>query len=104
MNPGSLNERIILKYPTSSSIDKYGQSVMVYASQSLWSGVRRQGGGETNANGYIVNTATYVFTLRENDNITEKGIITFEGNDYNIVYLDKNPFAGYTKATGERRN
>jgi SPP1 family predicted phage head-tail adaptor len=104
MNPGLLDERIVLKYPTSSSIDRYGQSIMVYASQSLWTNVKKQGGGENNANGYIVNTATYIFTLRENDNITEKGIITYDGNDYNIVYLDENPFNGYTNATGERRN
>jgi SPP1 family predicted phage head-tail adaptor len=104
MNPGLLDERIVLKYPTSSSIDRYGQSIMYYASQSLWCRIKKDGGGENNNNGYVVNTATYTFTLRENTNITEKAVITYDSNDYNLVYIDEQPFKGYTIATGERRN
>jgi SPP1 family predicted phage head-tail adaptor len=94
----------VLEYPTSSSIDKFGQSIMTYASQSLWANVKKQGGGENTTNGYIYNNATYIFTLRSNDNISEKSNITYDGNKYNIVYLDKIVFDGYTRLTGERRN
>ena len=104
MNPGNLRERIVLEYPTSSSIDRFGQSIMTYASSSLWSAVKKNGGGETNTNGYIVNTATYIFTLRENANITEKANITYDSNKYNIVYIDDEKVSGITYVTAERRN
>jgi hypothetical protein len=104
MNPGQLDERIVLKYPTSSSIDRYGQSIMTYGSASLWANVKKESGTETNAGGYIYNTATYKFTLRNNTNISEKAIITYNTNDYNLVFIDEEPFDGYTIIIGERRN
>ena len=104
MNPGLLDERVTIEYPTSSSIDRFGQSIMTYASQSLWANIKKQSGTETSTNGFIYNTATYVFTFRDNANITEKTNITYDGNKYNIVYLDEMPYAGYIKVTGERRN
>ena len=104
MNPGLLDEKITLEYPTSSSIDRYGQSIMTYASQSLWANVKKNSGGETTINGYVYNTATYVFTLRENNNINEKANITYASNKYNIVYVDELVYDGYIKITGERRN
>jgi SPP1 family predicted phage head-tail adaptor len=104
MDPGRLDERIVLKYPTSSSIDRFGQSIMAYSSQSLWVNVKKESGTETNAGGYIYNTANYKFTLRANEYITEKAIISYDSNDYNIVYVDEQPFEGYTIVNGERRN
>ena len=104
MNPGNLRERIVLEYPTSSSIDRFGQSIMTYASSSLWAAVKKNSGGETNNNGYIVNTATYTFTLRENDNVTEEANITYDGNKYNITYVDDEKVSGIIYVTGERRN
>jgi SPP1 family predicted phage head-tail adaptor len=104
MNPGLLDEKIMLEYPTSSSVDRFGQSIMNYASQSLFANVKKQGGGENTNNGYIYNTATYIFTLRDNANVTEKANITYDGNKYNVVYVDELVYDGYVKVTGERRN
>jgi SPP1 family predicted phage head-tail adaptor len=104
MNPGLLDEKITLEYPTSSSVDRYGQSIMTYASQSLFANVKKNSGGETTINGYVYNTATYVFTLRENNNINEKANITYASNKYNIVYVDELVYDGYVRVTGERRN
>lgn len=102
MNPGKLSDRIVLKYPTSSSLDRFGQTTFAYASSSLWSNVKTQSGTEINSNGIIFTNATYIFTIRETANATEKAYITFEGKDYNIVFIDE-PFEGYLKLTGERR-
>lgn len=104
MNPGLLDERVTIEYPTSSSLDKFGQTILTYASQSLWANVKKLNGSETNNGGVIYNTATYVFTLRDNDNITEKTNITYDNNKYNIVYVDQIVYDGYVKVTGERRN
>ena len=103
-NPGRLNERIVMKYPTSSSIDRFGQSIMTYSSASLWTNVKKESGTETSNGGYIYATATYKFTLRNNTNISEKSIITYNSNDYNLVFIDGKPFTGYTVVIGERRN
>jgi len=103
-NPGKLDERIVMKYPTSSSIDRFGQSIMTYSSSSLWTNVKKESGTETSNGGYIYNTATYKFTLRSNTNISEKAIITYNSNDYNLVFIDEEPFDGYTMVIGERRN
>lgn len=104
INPGLLNQRIVLKYPTSASVDVYGQSILTYASSSLWSQVTKQGGGEVNNNGYVVNTANYLFVVRTNSNITEKASITYDGNIYNITFLDVIPGTGITNISTERRN
>jgi SPP1 family predicted phage head-tail adaptor len=104
MNPGLLQDRILLKYPTSSSVDRFGQSILAYASQSLWCNVRTVNGGENDANGYIYNSANYEFTLRDNSNITEKATITFDSKDYNIVYISTYVKGEFVKVTGERRN
>lgn len=103
-NPGKLDERIVMKYPTSSSIDRFGQSIMTYSSSSLWANVKKESGTETSNGGYIYNTATYKFTLRNNTNISEKSVITYDNNDYNLVFVDEEPFDGYTIVVGERRN
>ena len=104
INPGLLNQRILLEYPTSASIDVYGQSILTYASSSIWTQVTKQGGGEVNNNGYIVNTANYLFVARSNTNITEKASITYDGNIYNITFLDEVPGTGIVSISTERRN
>lgn len=103
-NPGKLDERIVLKYPTSSSIDKFGQSILQYSSSSLWANVKKESGNEISNGGYIYNTATYKFTLRSNSNITEKANIIYDNNNYNLIFIDEEPFDGYTIVVGERRN
>ena len=94
----------MLEYPTSASIDRFGQSIMSYASQSLWTMVKKESGNETSNGGYIYNNAVYRFTLRSNSNISEKANIIYDGNTYNLVYIDKEVYSGYTIVTGERRN
>jgi SPP1 family predicted phage head-tail adaptor len=103
-NPGKLDRMVVMKYPTSSSIDRFGQSIMTYNSSSLWANVKKETGTETTNGGYIYNTATYKFILRNNSNISEKSVITYDSNDYNLVFVDKEPFKGYTTIIGERRN
>ena len=110
MNPFDFNKLVTVKYPVSSSMDRYGQTEMVYASGSFWAGILPITGNENNVNGYIVNTATYKFVMRQNNDsfntwITEQSIIEYKGNSYNIVFIDADqttPRIAYI--TAERRN
>jgi SPP1 family predicted phage head-tail adaptor len=110
MNPFLFNKRVVVKYPTSSSVDRFGQSIITYASQSMWMEVKPSSGAENNVQGYVVNNATYKFVARQNNDsfntyITEKSNIIYKGNTYNIVFIDadeKTPRIAYI--TAERRN
>jgi SPP1 family predicted phage head-tail adaptor len=110
MNPFLFNKLVQVKYPTSSSIDRFGQSITTYASQSMWMDIKPMNGAENNIKGYIVNNATYKFTARQNNDsfntiVNEKSNIVYKGNTYNIVFIDadqKTPRLAYI--TAERRN
>lgn len=105
INPGNLRERITINFPASSSIDRYGQSIMSWTSGSYWASIKQQTGTEVNVRGVIGSNATYIFTVRDNDAINEKCTIDYEGNSYNIVFMEEpDKFVSYLNLTGERRN
>lgn len=107
MNIGSFYRRIQLKLPTSSSMDRFGQTIVYYSTSSLWADVKQNGGSEVNANGYIHSTATYEFLIRRKYGdygqiVNEKAIITYNDIDYNVVFGQQ---VGklYWRLIGERR-
>jgi SPP1 family predicted phage head-tail adaptor len=102
MNPGQLKDRIIVKVPYSSSLDRFGQTEVTYASSSVWANVKKQGGNEVNANGLIVSNATYIFTIRHREDVDEKAILNYEGTDYNVVFVDEIGNDMYLRLTGDR--
>lgn len=110
MNPFLFNKRVLVKSPTSSSLDRFGQSITTYTSASFWADIKPLNGSENNINGYIVNKATYKFTFRQNNDsfvnlFTEKSVIEYKDNSYNIVFIDADqttPRIAYI--TAERRN
>jgi SPP1 family predicted phage head-tail adaptor len=104
MNPGKLNERIILKTPASSSLDNYGQSLMTYTTGSIWAAVKMESGAEVNNGGYIGVTANYTFTVRHTGSITEKCSLTYKNNEYNITFIQEEPTRMYMLLSTERRN
>jgi SPP1 family predicted phage head-tail adaptor len=103
MNPGNLQDRITLVYPSSASIDRYGQSIMNNESASVWANVKMLNGNESTVGGLTISSATYQFIMRKRSQITEKSTLIYNGNSYNVVFVDE-PFAGYYKVTAERRN
>lgn len=107
MNVGSFYRRIQLKLPTSSSMDRFGQTMVMYTTSSIWADVRQVGGGETDTNGYVHSTANYEFIIRRTymdygNVVNEKAIINWNGIDYNVVFAQQ---VGklYWKLSGERR-
>lgn len=80
--------------------------MMTYSTSSMWAQVKQNGGTETNSNGYVHSTANYDFLVRRSiagtTSTNEKCIITWNGIDYNIVFVEQ---VGklYLKMTGERR-
>lgn len=101
MNPGLLNERITLKTPTSSSLDRFGQTVVTYTTASLWASVKMVSGNENNANGLIVSNTTYTFITRHRDTTSEKCIVTYNSRNYNVVAVEEF-YKGYDKLTTEK--
>ena len=108
MNIRTLNERITIQTPSSSSYDASGEGelVLTFATSSCWASVKREKGFESANRGVLTSTAKYLFTVRTDSTITEKCNIIFDGHTYNIVFLDtlgdqRNKF---TKITAERRN
>ena len=110
MNPFHFNKLVVVQSPISSSVDRFGQSIITYSSQSFWANVLPMSGAENNIQGYVVTTATYKCVMRQNlgsftSSINEKSNIVYQGNTYNIVYIDANettPRIAYI--TAERRN
>ena len=86
-------------------MDRYGQTMKTYASASIWASVRTASGNESNLAGYVQTNATYLFTVRQRSEITEAASLTYNGNDYNIVFVDSPQFQrGYYVVTAERRD
>lgn len=102
MNPGRLDSRILLKTPSSSSLDRFGQSIMTYATASVWAEVQKQSGNEVNAKGLLISSATYIFTIRSRPNVDEKAVIEYGGKTYNVVFVEDFANDMYQKLTGER--
>ena len=106
-NIGSFYRRIQLKTPNSSSLDRYGQTMVAYTTASMWAQVKQNGGSETNLNGYVHSTATYEFVVRRaiinyGADMNEKCIINWNNIDYNIVFVEQIGKL-YMRMVGERR-
>lgn len=104
MNPGKLDERVILSYPFSSSVDFAGVTHTTYATSSIWAQVKMFSGDEIDNGGFITTFTSYGFRVRNNSTITEKCSIIYDGNTYNIKFINSQDNKGYINLTTERRN
>ena len=102
MNPGQLRDKIQIFTPSSSSLDRFGQTIVQYATASIWANVKKQSGNEVNANGLIVSEASYIFTIRNRTGVDEKAHIKYDDKRYNVVYVDDFQNEMYLRLTGDR--
>jgi head-tail adaptor len=90
-NIGQFYERIVVEQPASSSVDRYGEVLITYASSSMWAKVERNTGNLQNNHGVQFSNAHYGFTVRNYVNtssIVENANVIYAGNTYKVVYAD----------------
>ena len=105
MNIGEFYKIIQVKTPSSSSMDKFGQTMLTYTTASRWTNLKQISGNEINTNGYIHSEAEYEFILRRSNNdysLNEKCIITYNQLDYNVVFVEQLGKL-YMRMLGKRR-
>ena len=92
LNVGTFYKRIKVMAPSSSSLDRFGQTMINYSTSSYWCNLKQVKGDEINTKGYVHSSAEYEFILRRSYNdysLNEKCIINYNGLDYNVVYAEQ---------------
>lgn len=101
--PGELDQRIEIIRVTTAADGQGGYTRSESTFKTLWAHVRPRGGREQREHGKVEADATYIFTVRFRSDLTEKDIIRWNGDDYNIRnLLPRTTRSLYLEIEGER--
>ena len=89
MNIGRFDTKIIIKLPSSGSIDRFGQRNITYATSSVWALVEQKSGNQDNTAGIINNSANVDFTVRYTGSINEDCEVVYESRSFNINFIEE---------------
>jgi SPP1 family predicted phage head-tail adaptor len=87
MNPGTLDQRVVIQSETRTA-DDYGGAATTWGTfATVWAGVRPTSGRERAEMGLVEAPALYRFTLRRRDDITEAMRLSWNGQTWNIRFI-----------------
>jgi SPP1 family predicted phage head-tail adaptor len=104
MNPARLDQRISLVLPTSSSISRYGETILTTTTASIWAQVKEASGNVSNVNGVITTDVVYDFLVRYRSDITENSELIYNNRTFDVGFIE--PMYGrsnYLRIVGKRR-
>jgi SPP1 family predicted phage head-tail adaptor len=87
MNPGTLDQRIVIASETRTADDYGGAAVTWTTLATVWAEVRPMTGRERSDAAAIEAPASYRFTIRRRSDVTEAMRITWNGGTYNIRFI-----------------
>ena len=82
--PGELDQRLEFFGRTETDDSYGGRSVSLVSKGSAWCKVKPMSGAETDRDDQVQDVFTVKFIVRNRQDITEKDLIRWNGDDYNI--------------------
>lgn len=104
MNPGLLRESITLLFPSSGSIDSYGDGAMTYVSASVYARKEKMAHNQKSDPFMVRNTESPVVTVRYRSDINEQTRVSMNGKTYDVVGIEEPFWRQYMTLTLEKKN
>lgn len=106
MQAGRLTEDITITRPTVTQ-NEYGEQITTYSTVETCKAYAEYitgGSGRTETNEEITYNSIYMFTVYYHVNIKNYDVIEYDGNKYNVVFIQPNRTANYKKIKCEAIN
>lgn len=103
MNPGTLDQQIIIQQETRTA-DSYGGAASAWSAlATVWANVRPISARRVTDNAAPEEPATYRFTIRRRSDVTDTMRVSWNGGIYNIRFVaDPGPRSLYMTIDAER--